>query len=109
MGVDAYVNRQFSRTKPILASALVGANPSRIVVVHLGTNGPPTSAWFAELMATAEKVPKVLFLMVKLDKSWEAATDAVIRANVPLYANAQLVDWWILADPHPEWISSDIN
>ena len=107
--VDADVSRPFSMAKTVLAPALVGANPPSVVVVHLGTNGPPTFSQFAELMAVARDVPRVLFVTVKLDKSWESATNAVIRANVPLYANAELVDWWALADPHPEWFSSDVN
>lgn len=41
--VDADVGRPFSIAKPVLAPALVGANPSSVVVVHLGANGPPTS------------------------------------------------------------------
>jgi putative cell wall-binding protein len=109
MTVDADVNRPFSRAETILASALAGTNPPQIVVIHLGTNGPPTSAQFVDLMAVAKNVPKMLFLTVKLDKSWETTTNAVIRANVALYANAQLVDWWALAAPHPEWFSSDVN
>jgi len=54
--------------KTVLAPALTGANAPSVVVVHLGTNGPPTSAQFAELMAVASDVPRVLFIMVKLDK-----------------------------------------
>ncbi|MEA3502040.1 MAG: cell wall-binding repeat-containing protein, partial [Actinomycetota bacterium] len=107
--VDVEVSRQFYRAKTIVASALAGADPPKIVVVHLGTNGPPTSSQFADLMAVAKDVPHVLFLTVKLDRSWEAATNAAIRANVSLYSNAELVDWWALADPHPEWFSSDVN
>lgn len=60
-------------------------------------------------MAVARNVPRVLFVTVKLDKSWESAANAVIRANVPPYANAELVDWWALAVPHPEWFSGDVN
>ncbi len=107
--VDADVSRPFSKAKTVLVPALGGANPPGVVVVHLGTNGPPTSTQFAELMAVSSDVPRVLFLTVKLDKSWESTTNAVIRANVPLYDNAELVDWWALADPHPEWFSSDVN
>ena len=107
--VDADVSRPFSMAKTVLAPALAGVSPPSIVVVHLGTNGPPTSDQFAELMTVASDVPRVLFVTVKLDKSWESTANAVIRANVPLYANAELVDWWALADPHPEWFSSDVN
>ncbi len=107
--VDADVSRPFSKAKTVLAPALAGGNPPSVVVVHLGTNGPPTSAQFSELMAVARNVPRVLFVTVKLDRSWESTANAIIRANVPLYPNAELVDWWALADPHPEWFSSDIN
>ncbi|MEA3511657.1 MAG: cell wall-binding repeat-containing protein [Actinomycetota bacterium] len=107
--VDADVSRPFSTAKTVLAPALVGSNPPSVVVIHLGTNGPPTSAQVAELMAVASDVPRVLFVTVKLDKYWESTTNAVIRANVPLYANAELVDWWARADPHPEWFSGDVN
>jgi len=105
--VDATVSRQFFQAKSVVA-ALASADPPANIVIHLGTNGPPTSSQFADLMAVAGDT-WMLFLTVKLDKSWQSATNSVIRANVPLYANAALVDWWALADPHPEWFSSDVK
>ena len=68
MRVDAGVSRQFSSARSILAPALAGVNPPRIVVLHLGTNGRPTSTLFANLKVTAENILRVLFLAVKLEK-----------------------------------------
>jgi putative cell wall-binding protein len=107
--VDAAVSRQFSAASSIAASALRGSSPPAAIVIHLGTNGPPTSRQFDELMAVARDVPRVLFLTVKLDKPWEAATNVAIRSNVERFDNAELVDWWALADAHPSWFTSDVN
>ncbi|MEA3511554.1 MAG: hypothetical protein U9R51_08980 [Actinomycetota bacterium] len=106
---DASVSRPFSQADNVLSAWLAKGHEPDVVVVHLGTNGPPSAAQFDDVMAKAGTSRRVLFLTVKLDKSWESATNAAIRSNVRRFANAELVDWWALSDPHPEWFAADVN
>ncbi|RLE22647.1 MAG: hypothetical protein DRJ50_07340 [Actinobacteria bacterium] len=106
---DAEVSRPFSLADNVLADWLARGHDPDVVVIHLGTNGPPPASQFDDLMSVAGSDRRVLFLTVRLDKSWEAATNSAIRSNAARFANAELVDWWALADPHPEWFSADVN
>jgi len=94
---NASVSRSFSTGRTILASWLVRHDPD-VVVVHLGTNGPPTSAQFSSFMEVAEDVPRVLFVTIKRNvTSAETAANNVIRSNAAKYENAELVDWYAVS------------
>jgi len=106
---DAEVSRPFSAADDVVATWLSRGHDPDVVVIHLGTNGPPPASQFDDVMRVAGSERRVLFLTVRLDKSWESATNSAIRSNVARFDNAELVDWWALADPHPEWFSADVN
>ena len=46
-------------------------------------------------------------LLAAVGSANETAANAVIRRNVPLYDNAELVDWYTLAKANPSWLSAD--
>ena len=82
----------------------------QVVIVHLGTNGAPSDADFAAVMNAARNVPRVLFVTVKQSNTAnETAANAAIRRNVPLYDNAELVDWYAIAKANPSWLAADTN
>ena len=108
--VNVKTSRPFSTGATILGSWLASGHDPDVVVVHLGTNGPPTSAQFADFMRVAKNVPRVLFLTVKQKvTSWETATNNVIRGNVPKYDNAEIVDWYWLAKTQFDMNAIDPN
>jgi hypothetical protein len=107
--VDAVVSRPFTQADDVLAAYLATHPTPAVLIVHLGTNGPPAASSFDALMAVAKDVPRVLFVTVKLDKSWESASNAAIKSNAARFEKAELVDWHALADPHPSWFSADTN
>jgi hypothetical protein len=107
--VDAVVSRSYRDADSVLASHLARNPTPGVLIVHLGTNGPPTAAHFDDLMAVAKDIPRVLFVTVKLDKSWESASNAAIIQNAARFEKAELVDWHALADPHPSWFAADVN
>ena len=107
--VDAVVSRSYRDADSVLASHLARNPTPGVLIVHLGTNGPPTAAHFDDLMAVAKDIPRVLFVTVKLDKSWESASNAAIIQNAARFEKAELVDWHALADPHPSWFAKDVN
>jgi hypothetical protein len=106
---DALVSRPFSAADDVLAEWLASGHDPDIVVVHLGTNGPPPASQFDDLMLIAGSERLVLFLTVRLDHSWESAANLAIAEGANRFSNAGIVDWWALADPHPEWFTADVN
>jgi hypothetical protein len=107
---NARVSRGFRDGASVIASRLSRSPVPQVIVVHLGTNGAPSDADFAAVMNAARDVPRVLFLTVKQSRtSNETAANAVIRRNVPLYDNAELVDWYALASANPSWLAVDTN
>jgi hypothetical protein len=106
---DAEVSRSFSAAKSVLSQWLKSGHNPDVVIVHLGTNGPPSNAQFDDLMKVVGSNRRALFVTVKLDKTWESATNAAIRSNVKRFANAELVDWWAVANPHSSWFAPDVN
>ena len=107
---DTAVSRSFRSGAGIISSRLSRSPVPQVVVVHLGTNGAPSDSDFAAVMNAARNVPRVLFLTVKQSNTAnETAANAVIRRNVPLYDNAELVDWYALAKANPSWLSIDTN
>jgi hypothetical protein len=107
--VEAEVSRPYRDADRVLASYLTGNPTPGVLIVHLGTNGPPPASDFDDLMAVAKNVPRVLFVTVKLDKSWESASNAAIIQNAGRFEKAELVDWHAFADPHPSWFAADVN
>lgn len=107
---NASVSRPFRDAAALITSRLSRAHQPNVIIVHLGTNGSPTDQDFAELMEAAIDVQRVLVMTVKQSNTAnEAQTNLVIWRNVPLYDNAELVDWWTLAAANPSWLAVDTN
>jgi hypothetical protein len=107
---DTSVSRSFSAADDLIRSRLAGAPIPEVIVVHLGTNGAPSDATFADMMRAAKDVPRVLVLTIKQSNTAnETQANLVIRRNVPLYENAELVDWYSLAKANPSWLAADTN
>ncbi|MBV8960587.1 MAG: hypothetical protein JO087_17595, partial [Actinobacteria bacterium] len=79
----------------------------QVVIVHLGTNGPPRPSDIDNLMATLAGVPRVLFVTVRMPRTWEAQTNDVLRAGAARYPQVVLVDWYTYSDGHRDWFQSD--
>jgi hypothetical protein len=107
--VDAKVSRGYRDADSVLASYLSRNPTPGVLIVHLGTNGPPSASHVDDLMAVAKNIPRVLFVTVKLDKSWESASNAAIKQNAARYEKVELVDWFAFANPHSSWFAADVN
>jgi len=107
---NASVSRPFRDAASLIRSRLSRSPVPNVIVVHLGTNGAPSDSDFANMMAAAKDVPRVLVMTLKQSNTAnETQANAVIRRNVPLYDNAELVDWYALAKAHPSWLAVDTN
>jgi len=92
--VDAAVSRQFLTAPGLVAELMARPSPPQLLIIGLGTNGPVQRRHFDEVMRLAAKVPLVLFINVRVPRSWEGTSNREIEEGVARYDNAELVDWF---------------
>jgi peptidoglycan/LPS O-acetylase OafA/YrhL len=98
--VDAQVGRTLWPVVGIVASLRAEGRLGEQVVIHLGDNGGVDPDLIARTMASLTDVDRVLWLTVKVPRSWEAGVNATLAAEIPKYPNARILDWkGIATDP----------
>ncbi len=98
--VDAQVGRTLWPVVGIVATLRAEGRLGEQVVLHLGDNGGVDPGLIAQTMASLADVERVLWLTVKVPRSWEAGVNATLAAEVPKYPNARILDWKAVAtDP----------
>jgi peptidoglycan/LPS O-acetylase OafA/YrhL len=105
--MDAQVGMQVSDAIAILQQRASAGEVGETVVVHLGTNGTFTTDQFDELMKILGDRRRVIFVNLKVPRTWEASNNAVISAGVAEHENAVLADWYAASAPHPEYFWGD--
>jgi hypothetical protein len=105
--VDAEVGLQVYDAIGILKSRRATGQLGSVVVVHLGNNGTFTKQEFEQIMRILSGVDKVVFVNVKVPRSWEEPNNEVISEGVERHPNAVLVDWYSASVNHPEYFYSD--
>jgi peptidoglycan/LPS O-acetylase OafA/YrhL len=98
--IDAKVGRTLW---PVIGIAQLMQAEHRLgsrVLIHLGDNGGLDPDLIARTMASLKGVARVVWMTVKVPRSWEAGVNATLHAEIPKYPNARLLDWKALAtDP----------
>jgi hypothetical protein len=105
--IDARVGRQFVEGIAVAKRLHDEGRLGQVVVIHLGTNGPPHPQDIDGLMAQLAGVPRVLLVTSRMPRTWEGATNDALRAAIARHPTAVLVDWFALSNGHPEWFLSD--
>jgi len=105
--VDAEVGLQVYDAIRILQSRRATGQLGSLVIVHLGNNGTFTKQEFDRVMRVLSGVDKVVFVNVKVPRSWEETNNEVISEGVERYPNAVMVDWYAASANHPEYFYSD--
>jgi peptidoglycan/LPS O-acetylase OafA/YrhL len=105
--VDAEVGLQVYTAIDILRSRRASGQLGNVVIVHLGNNGTFTKQEFDQIMRILSGVDKVVFVNLKVPRSWEEPNNEVIAEGVNRYPNAVLVDWHSASVNHPEYFYSD--
>ncbi len=109
--VDAVVGRQFSAARPILAAR--GAALPRVVIIHLGTNGPIPLAECRALVRLAGPQRRVIFATTQLPPAtryaYERSNKAVLRACARAFrpGRAFVIDWQAFSDARPWLMCTD--
>jgi lysophospholipase L1-like esterase len=92
--VDCAVGRQVSAAISVLRQRQAAGQLGPVVLMHVGNNGTFTEAQFEEIMSIAGPTRQVVFVNLRLPRSWEGPNNRVIAAGVARHANAYLVDWY---------------
>ena len=104
--VDARASRQFKAAIPIVHLYAAEHRLPKVVVVHLGSNGPVGPAICDALVATVG-ARRLIFMNLNLHglRSWEAPNNAVIAACARRHHDT-LIDWKKASAGKP-WFAPD--
>lgn len=105
--VDAAVSRQVATGINILIGRRAAGQLGSTVVVGLGTNGTFTSGQFDQIMQILAQARRVVFVNLKVPRSWQDANNAVLASGVPRYKTARLVDWYDASAGQPVFFAPD--
>ncbi len=105
--LDAAVGRQVSQAIALLREREASGRLGAIVLLHVGNNGAFSAKQFDRIMEAAGPERRVVFLTLKVSRSWEAANNRVIQEGVERYPHAFLVDWRAVLEEHPEVLWKD--
>ncbi|MEO9255626.1 MAG: acyltransferase family protein, partial [Tepidiformaceae bacterium] len=105
--IDAVEGRQASSVVALLRARQAAGTLPRVVIVHTGDNGTFQRSQFDAIMQALSGVQQVIFVNIRVDRSWESGDNATIAAGVAAYPNATLVDWHGATASHPELFWDD--
>ncbi|HEY0410982.1 MAG TPA: acetyltransferase, partial [Candidatus Dormibacteraeota bacterium] len=105
--VDAVVSRQWDPGVATVQSDRSSGRLRPTLVVDLGTNGTVSAAQFDAMVRAATGTRRIVFVTVRVPRSWEASVNATLRAGVARYPGAVLADWYAATAGHPEWFGPD--
>jgi hypothetical protein len=105
--INAEVGRQFN-VLPDLLPALRDYGALRpVVIVHLGTNGPPTDADLGRILDELAGARRVVLVTTHDPREWQDDANARIRQAAIGRPNVVVVDWYAISAGHPEWFVHD--
>jgi len=105
--IQAAVSRQWYEGEQILSQLKAQDELGATVIVALSTNGPITAADFDQMMSILSGASKVIFVNTHVDQPWQDPNNQVLAQGVARYPNAELVDWYSLANENPSWFGPD--
>ena len=105
--INAEVGRQFN-VLPGLIPALANVGALRPnVIVHLGTNGPPSEGDLTKILDALAGANKVVLVTTREPRSWEQLTNQRLGVAAVGRANVAVVDWYAASEGHPEYFVAD--
>lgn len=105
--LDASVGRQVSQAIRLLKERKANGQLGDVVLLHLGNNGTFTSKQFDQIMDVVGPERRVVFLTLRVSRSWEQGNNEVIREGVERHEGAFLVDWRSAIEERPEVLWKD--
>jgi hypothetical protein len=108
-GVDfsAAEGEQWSTGMQHLAELKSAGQLGEVIIVNLSTNGPLSQASIDQLLSVAGDATRIVISTTHVPRDWEDGNNALIRDTAKAHPNVVLADWFLLAEPHPEWFYGD--
>jgi hypothetical protein len=106
--VDALKSRPFRQALEI-GNYLKSVNRlGEIVIIHLGTNNYVDQKTLDEIMVPLADVDTVVFVTNHVpSKKWQDPNNMLMRAMPDKYGNVKILDWYTIAEAHPEYLYGD--
>ena len=106
--VDALKSRPFRQALEISNYVKSIGRLGEFVIIHLGTNGPVDQATLDEIMVPLKDVDIVLMVTAHVPtRKWQDSNNELIRAMPNAYGNVRVLDWFKVAEAHPEYLYGD--
>lgn len=106
--VDALKSRPFRQALEISNYVKSIGRLGEFVIIHLGTNGPVDQETLDEIMVPLKDVDIVLMVTAHVPtRKWQDPNNELIRAMPNAYGNVRVLDWFKVAEAHPEFLYGD--
>jgi hypothetical protein len=108
--VNAAVSRHAGTCLQVLQAFASRSVLAPLVIVHCGNNGALGAGFVDQVMQIAGPLRRVVFVSLKVPRSWEAQDNAELTADVKRHPNARMYDWHnigVLLQPQSAYFYSD--
>jgi len=105
--VDAEIGRQMSTALAILTEWVQADRLPDIVIVHVGNNGPVTTAQVNRMFDLLADVPHVVVLTVRISADYETHNNRLLTQLARAHPNVIVVDWNAISEGRPELFWKD--
>lgn len=105
--VNADVGRQFNVLSWLIPILQKSGDITSDVIIHLGTNGPPTESDLRKALDSLDGVRRVVLVTTREPRSWQDLTNDRIRAAAEGRTNVVVADWFATSAGHPEFFVED--
>jgi hypothetical protein len=105
--IDARVSRQFDEGTKVVHDLRSEGRLGRVVIIHLGNNGPVKPSEVDAMMNELTDVPHVLFVTVRVNRSWQGEVNQTLIDASHRYPTITIVDWYGYSSAHGDWFASD--
>ena len=106
--VDAMKSRPFRQALEIANYVKSINRLGDFVIIHLGTNNYVDEKTLDEIMVPLADVERVVMLTTHVpQRPWQDPNNELIKAMPNRYGNVTVLDWYTIAEQHPEYLYSD--
>lgn len=105
--VNADVGRQFNVLSWLIPVLQKSGDLRPNVVLHLGTNGPPTESDLRRALDALAGSRRVVLVTTREPRSWQDLTNDRIRGAAQGRPNVVVADWFAVSAGHPEFFVED--
>ena len=93
MEVNARIGRQVTDAIDVLQRRAEAGLIGRVVLLHIGNNGPMRREEADEVMEILHDVPVVIWINLRVPRQWERHNNDLIDELPARYPNVRVVDW----------------